>query len=54
MEMIKKAALVLGVLFLSIKGFSQEIDTLKLKKDSVNVPRRTVAYAADRLPLPVL
>ena len=36
--MIKKLALVFGILLFSAKGFSQEIDTLKIRKDSVNVP----------------
>lgn len=49
MEMIKKLALVFGILLFSAKGFSQEIDTLKIRKDSVNVPKRTVAYATDKI-----
>ncbi|MDR2123186.1 MAG: hypothetical protein LBP34_08690 [Flavobacteriaceae bacterium] len=49
MEMIKKTALVLGFLFLSVKGFSQVTDTIpKTIKDSINIPKRTVAYAADK------
>lgn len=47
--MIKKLALVFGILLFSAKGFSQEIDTLKIRKDSVNVPKRTVAYATDKI-----
>lgn len=49
MEMKKKAALMLGILFLSIKGFSQNKDTIpKTARDSANVPKRAVAYAADK------
>lgn len=48
--MIKKAVLVLGVLFFSVECFSQSRDTIpKATKDSVNIPKRTVAYTADKL-----
>ena len=50
MEMIKKGTLVVSALILSAKGFSQNIDTVKLhRKDSVSIPKRTVAYAADKI-----
>lgn len=49
MEMIKKAALILCIVFSSVKGFSQTTDTIvKNKKDSINVPKRAIAYAADK------
>ncbi len=49
MEMIKKAVLILIVLLLSVKGFSQDRDSIpKRTKDSVNIPKRAVAYAADK------
>ncbi|AXY72565.1 hypothetical protein D3H65_00610 [Paraflavitalea soli] len=41
METIKQAAYMLGVLLLSVRGFSQN-------GDSTNVPKQIVAYAADK------
>lgn len=50
MKMIKKVALVFAVLFFPGKGFSQNMDTIpKGRKDSVNVPKRAAAFAADKL-----
>lgn len=49
MEIIKKGIWILAPLFFSAEGFAQQLDTLKLKKDTTNVPRRTVAYAADKI-----
>lgn len=49
MKITKSAALVLVVALLSVKGFSQNRDTIpKGIRDSVNVPKRIVAYAADK------
>ena len=47
--MIKGVGLVLGVLFFSVECFSQSGEMPhKVVKDSVNIPRRAVAYAADK------
>ena len=47
--MIKNATLLLGVILLSVKGFAQEPDTLKIRKDTNNAPKHAVAYAADKI-----
>lgn len=47
--MVKKAVLILGVLAFSVKGFSQNRDTIpKGTTESVNVRKNTVAYTADK------
>lgn len=49
MEMIKKATLILTVLFFSVESFSQNTDTKpNTTKDSVNIPKRAITYAADK------
>jgi hypothetical protein len=49
MKIIKTVTLLLGVLFLSAKSFSQNRDTIpKSIRDSVNIPKRAVTYAADK------
>jgi hypothetical protein len=49
MEMVKRVVLVSGVFVFPVIGFSQNRDTIpKSTKDSVNVPRSVVAYAADK------
>lgn len=47
--MVKDAVLLLGLILLSVKGFAQKPDTPKIRKDTINVPQRTVAYAADKI-----
>jgi len=48
--MIKKAILASGILFLSVGGYSQTRDTIfESIKDTLNIPKRAVAYAADKL-----
>lgn len=43
------ASLVLGLVILSVEGFSQSRDSIPGKpKDSVNIPKRVIAYAADK------
>ncbi|MEL1242096.1 hypothetical protein [Flavobacterium flavipallidum] len=50
MKMIQKVVLLLGVLLFSVEGFSQKTDTIsKSNKDSLNIPKRTIVYAADKL-----
>lgn len=47
--MIKKMVLVFGIVLLSVECFSQNRDTMsKGSKDSVNLPKRAVVYAADK------
>jgi hypothetical protein len=49
MEMIKKVTLMLVVLLFTVEGFSQNTNTIpKSTKDSTNVPKRVIAYAADK------
>lgn len=47
--MLKKVVLVVGIMLFSLESFSQKTDTInKSKKDSVNIPKRAIAYAADK------
>jgi hypothetical protein len=49
MKMLKKVVLVVGIMLFSLESFSQKTDTInKSKKDSVNIPKRAIAYAADK------
>jgi hypothetical protein len=49
MEMIKKMVWVFGILCISIECFSQNTDAKQNStKDSINIPKRAVAYAADK------
>ena len=44
--MLKKVVLVVGIMLFSLESFSQKTDTInKSKKDSVNIPKRAIAYA---------
>ena len=46
----KNLSVLLGILLFSVEGFSQENDKFLInKKDSINLPRRTVAYVADKI-----
>lgn len=46
---MKKATLILTILFFSVKGFSQNTDAKpNSTKDSVNIPKRAITYAADK------
>ena len=48
--MLKKVVLVVGIMLFSLESFSQKTDTInKSKKDSVNIPKRAIAYAAEQV-----
>ena len=50
MKMINRVVLILGFLFFSVECFSQNRDAMgNVTKDSVDIPKRAIAYAADKI-----
>lgn len=49
MKIIKSAMILPGILFFSMKGYTQDRDTIpKMVRDSTSIRRRVITYAADK------